>query len=247
MGREYNLSSAPDCESDWVSEAAFIELWPDSRPESSPGFSFSSLGLSAASQTLAAAYVASTTPACRAGPQLRVVLSVRSTASSILSRAVARRGARRGLCARVGWLARQACFGMNAWIAERPMKIGGGQPTSATVKKLLGQGDLALGDADLDRALEIRGPIPSLVRAVLADAPAQQVLQRRLAANVERDTTRARSRRTIINCWPAGAKSDRRVSTSACAGPLRNSEFSRCSPWSLWLRPSGSRACELAG
>ena len=47
-----------------------------------------------------AAYVASTTPACRAGPQLRVLFNVLSTALSILSRAVARRGARRGRCAR---------------------------------------------------------------------------------------------------------------------------------------------------
>ena len=34
------LSSAPEWESLCVSEAVFIEVWPESRPESSPAFSF---------------------------------------------------------------------------------------------------------------------------------------------------------------------------------------------------------------
>ena len=53
-----------------------------------------------------------------------------------------------GLCAREqlkAWALREAwvagkagVFGMHTWIAERLMKIGGGRPTSAAVKQLLG-------------------------------------------------------------------------------------------------------------
>ena len=50
---------------------------------------------------------------------------------------------RRGLYASLGWVARQArlAFGMNMWIAERLTKMGGGRPTSAAVKELLGKID----------------------------------------------------------------------------------------------------------
>ena len=56
-----------------------------------------------------------------------------------------------GLCAREqlkAWALREAwmdgkpgTFGMNTWIAERLTKMGGGRPTSAAVKELLGKID----------------------------------------------------------------------------------------------------------